>query len=58
MGNGIAHVFSMCSKVKQVILVDLNDSILNQAKLVISKNLDRQIRKKIITENDAKVAYD
>ena len=58
MGNGIAHVFSICSKIQQVILVDLNDSILSQAKLVISKNLDRQIKKNIITENDAKVAYD
>jgi len=58
MGNGIAHVFSICSKIKQVVLVDLNDSILSQAKLVISKNLDRQIKKNIITENDAKVAYD
>ena len=58
MGNGIAHVFSICSKIQQVILVDLNDSILSQAKLVISKNLDRQIKKNIITENDAKAAYD
>ena len=57
MGNGIAHVFSMPSNVRQVILIDLNESILNQAKLVISKNLDRQIKKKIITENDAKAAY-
>ena len=45
MGNGIAHVFSMCSKVKQVVLVDLNDNILSKAKLIISKNLDRQIKK-------------
>jgi len=58
MGNGIAHVFSICSKIQQVILVDLNDSILSQAKLLISKNLDRQIKKNIITENDAKAAYD
>ena len=58
MGNGIAHVFSICPNINKVILVDLNDSILNQAKLVISKNLDRQIKKDIITENDAKAAYD
>ena len=57
MGNGIAHVFSMCPKVKQVFLVDLSDSILNKAKLIISKNLDRQIKKNIINENDAKIAY-
>ena len=58
MGNGIAHVFSMCSKVKQVVLVDLNDNILSKAKLIISKNLDRQIKKNIINRNDAKAAYD
>ena len=57
MGNGIAHVFSICPKVKQVILIDLNESILNKAKLVISKNLDRQTKKNIITQNDAKESY-
>ena len=34
MGNGIAHVFSMCPKITQVVLVDLNDSILNINKLL------------------------
>ena len=58
MGNGIAHVFSMCPKVTQIFLVDLSDSILNKAELIISKNLDRQIKKNIINENDAKIAYD
>jgi len=57
MGNGIAHVFSMCSNIEKVILVDLNDTILNQAQLIIKKNLDRQIKKEIISENNAKTAY-
>ena len=58
MGNGIAHVFSICPNIERAILVDLNDSILNQAQLVIKKNLDRQIKKEIISKNDAKRAYD
>ena len=58
MGNGIAHVFSICPNIERTILVDLNDSILNQAQLVIKKNLDRQIKKEIISKNDAKTAYD
>ena len=58
MGNGIAHVFSICPSIEKVILVDLNDTILNQAQLVIKKNLDRQIKKNIISENDAKTAYE
>ncbi|MBI45538.1 MAG: 3-hydroxybutyryl-CoA dehydrogenase [Candidatus Marinimicrobia bacterium] len=57
MGNGIAHVFSMCSKITQVVLVDLNDSILNQAKLIIKKNMDRQIKKNIINKEQAENAY-
>ena len=43
MGNGIAHVFAMCPEVKEVILVDLNESILEKAQSVIRQNLDRQV---------------
>jgi 3-hydroxybutyryl-CoA dehydrogenase len=50
MGNGIAHVFAM--KGFNVNLVDLNDELLNRSFAMISKNLDRQIKKEIITEAD------
>ena len=48
MGNGIAHVFAM--KGFNVNLVDLNEELLNRSFVTITKNLDRQIKKEIITE--------
>jgi 3-hydroxybutyryl-CoA dehydrogenase len=48
MGNGIAHVFIL--KGFQVSLLDLNDDILRGAKDLIAKNLDRQVRKELISE--------
>ena len=53
MGNGIAHVFSTCSKIEKVVLVDLNQSILDQAKLTIEKNLKRQVKKNILSSKIA-----
>ena len=50
MGNGIAHVFSL-SKFK-VTLVDLDKSILDQAISTISKNMERQVKKGLISEGD------
>ncbi len=50
MGNGIAHVFSL-SKFK-VTLVDLDKSILDQAISIISKNMERQVKKGLISEGD------
>ena len=50
MGNGIAHVFGL-SKYR-VTLVDLNESILNQAINTISNNMERQVKKDLISEND------
>ena len=50
MGNGIAHVFSL-SKFK-VTLVDLDKSILDQAVNTISKNMERQVKKGLISESD------
>ena len=50
MGNGIAHVFSL-SKYR-VTLVDLDKSILNQAINTISNNMERQVKKGLISEND------
>ncbi len=50
MGNGIAHVFAM--KEFNVSLVDLNEELLNRSFATITKNLDRQIKKEIITAAD------
>ncbi len=53
MGNGIAHVFAQYGF--NVQLIDVNDNILAKALDNISKNMDRQIKKGIITE-DTKIA--
>lgn len=50
MGNGIAHVASL-SKF-DVNLVDINQEILDRAMATIKKNMERQIKKSIITEED------
>lgn len=50
MGNGIAHVAAL-SKFN-VNLVDLNQEILDRAISTIRKNMERQIKKSIITEED------
>ena len=57
MGNGIAHVFAMSSDVQQVFLVDINDEILERAQSIIRKNLDRQVKKDIISESDSNRFY-
>lgn len=49
MGNGIAHVFSQSGF--DVTLIDVNNSLLEKALQVISNNLDRQIKKNLLTEN-------
>ena len=51
MGNGIAHVFATCPNVETVVLVDLSDEILKNAKEIIKKNLDRQVKKEIISQD-------
>lgn len=50
MGNGIAHVFAANNF--QVSLVDVKQEYLDKAILTITKNLDRQVKKETITEND------
>ena len=50
MGNGIAHVFAMYHYT--VHLIDINDEALNRGMNTISKNLDRQVSKQIITEEE------
>jgi len=57
MGNGIAHVFAMCPEVKSELLVDLNHDILEKAQLIIRKNLDRQVKKEIISNTEAEEYY-
>ncbi len=52
MGNGIAHVFAQNNF--EVNLVDVNASQLEKALQTISKNLDRQISKNAITEEQKK----
>ena len=43
MGNGIAHVFSLFDF--DVLLVDIDKSILDKAKSTIAKNMNRQLKK-------------
>lgn len=50
MGNGIAHVFAQHGY--QVSLIDLKQEFLDKALATISKNLDRQVAKELITETD------
>jgi len=49
MGNGIAHVFAQFNY--SVSLVDINQTALDQATQTITKNLDRQVAKGLITED-------
>jgi 3-hydroxybutyryl-CoA dehydrogenase len=48
MGNGIAHVFAQNNH--QVNLIDVSEDALKKAITTISKNLDRQVSKGVITE--------
>ena len=57
MGNGIAHVFAISSEVQKVFLVDLDDKILERAQSIIRKNLNRQVKKDIISDADSKQFY-
>lgn len=52
MGNGIAHVFAQAGF--KVNLVDVNSSQLQRAMDTINKNLDRQLSKGSITEDQKK----
>ena len=48
MGNGIAHVFAMGGF--SVRLVDIKQEYIDRALATIGKNLDRQVKKEVITE--------
>lgn len=48
MGNGIAHVFALNNF--NVFLVEVSEELLNKSIDTITKNLDRQVKKEVITE--------
>ncbi|MFT4736258.1 MAG: 3-hydroxybutyryl-CoA dehydrogenase [Cyclobacteriaceae bacterium] len=50
MGNGIAHVFAQHGY--KVNLIDISAEALEKAITVIGKNLDRQVKKELITEEE------
>ncbi len=52
MGNGIAHVFALFGN--NVTLIDIKEDILNAALGKIEKNLQRQLKKGTITEQQVK----
>lgn len=52
MGNGIAHVFAM--KNFDVYLTEINEELFERALKTISGNLDRQVKKQIISEDQKK----
>jgi 3-hydroxybutyryl-CoA dehydrogenase len=54
MGNGIAHVFAQQGS--QVVLVDLAQDMLDRAMATIGKNLDRQLKKGGISEDERDAA--
>ena len=55
MGNGIAHVFAQNGFT--VNLVDVSAAQLEKAIATIGKNLDRQVAKEIISEEQKKIAF-
>ena len=50
MGNGIAHVFA--SKKFKVNLVEMNKELVDKAISTIDKNLDRQVKKGIVSSEE------
>ena len=50
MGNGIAHLLAQHGK--NVSLIDVSQEALNKALATIEKNLDRQVKKEILSEDD------
>lgn len=54
MGNGIAHVFAQSGY--QVNLIDMSEAALTRALQTISGNMDRQIKKGTLTEEDKAAA--
>jgi len=55
MGNGIAHVFAQFGY--KVSLVDINQAALDKALAIISKNMDRQVAKGMLSDEDKNTAF-
>jgi len=55
MGNGIAHIFATHDYV--VTLIDVSDDILEKALGTIKKNMERQVRKEIISQSEMDSAF-
>ena len=56
MGNGIAHVFA--SRGWDVVLVDVSTHALEMARSTIAANMDRQIKKELISPDEKEAALD
>lgn len=54
MGNGIAHVFAQCGY--DVNLIDVSQAALDKALKTIGGNMDRQVKKELMTEADKAAA--
>ena len=54
MGNGIAHVFALHGY--DVTLIDLDESLLDDARTTIESNLSRQVNKDVITADEKDAA--
>ena len=54
MGNGIAHVFALAGY--QVVLNDISADSLTQAITTIERNLDRQVSRGKVSDEDRKAA--
>jgi 3-hydroxybutyryl-CoA dehydrogenase len=54
MGNGIAHVCAQAGRT--VTLVDMNQDLLERALSIIFKNMDRQVKKEIISAGEKEEA--
>ncbi len=56
MGNGIAHVFAQSGR--EVVLVDLNSDVLAESLSTIETNLNRQLKKEKITDEEKVATLD
>ncbi len=54
MGNGITHVFAL--KGFNVSLIEMNDELAEKALSTIGKNMDRQVKKEVISEQEKTTA--
>lgn len=54
MGNGITHVFAL--KNFEVNLVEMNNELVDRAVTTITKNMDRQVKKEVISEQEKNAA--